>query len=116
MLADNTVYDVTLSLLNASVNPPEDITEEVAEENLAHRFYYETSAGNNITVSNLNNDDNDMPLGITSTWATTAAATGTITITLRHYPGNPPDKQTPDPVNSPKSSTDISVIFGTSVN
>jgi hypothetical protein len=116
VLAANKTYDVNLTLLNETVSPAEDITEEVEEENLAHRFYYEPSAGSNITVSNLKEDDNGMPLGTTSTWTTTAAATGNITITLRHYPGNPPDKQIPDPVNSSKSSTDISVNFTTTVN
>jgi hypothetical protein len=111
LLAANKTYDVTITLLNETVNPAEDITEEVEEENAAHRFYYELSGGVNLTVSNLNNDDNGMPLGTTSTWTTTAASTGQVTITLRHYPGNPPDKQTPDPVNSPKSSTDIVVEF-----
>jgi len=115
-LEANKTYNVSLALLNATVNPPEDITEEVEEENLAHRFYYEPSGGSNISVSDLDNDANGVPLGITSTWTTTAAATGTITITLRHYPGNPPDKQSPDPVNSPKSSTDMEVTFNTAVN
>ena len=115
-LNDNTTYDVSVTLLNSTLNPPDDITEEVEEENTAHRFYYEASAGSNIIVSNLNNDDDGVPLGTTSTWTTAAAGTGTITITLRHYPGNPPDKQIPDPVNSPKSATDISVTFNTVVN
>jgi hypothetical protein len=66
-------------------------------------------------VSNLNNDGNGVPLGITSTWTTTAVATGTINVTLRHYPGNPPNKAANDPVNSPKSSTDIEVSFNTRI-
>jgi hypothetical protein len=115
-LAANTTYDVSITLLNENANPDEDITEEVEEENLAHRFYYEITPGVNLTISNLNNDDNGVPLGITSTWTTAAASTGQVTITLRHYPGNPPDKQTPDPVNSPKSSTDIVVQFPVLVN
>lgn len=116
VLNNNTAYNVSVALLNSTVNPPTDITKEVEEENTAHRFYYEASAGSNIAVSSLNNDDAGVPLGIASTWTTTNAATGSITITLRHYPGNPPDKQIPDPVNSPKSSTDISVTFNTVVN
>jgi hypothetical protein len=88
----------------------------VEEENTAHRFYYEPGAGSNITVSNLDNDDDGMPLGITSTWTTGAAATGSIKVTLRHYPGTPPDKQAVDPVNSPKSGTDVEVTFVTDIN
>ena len=111
LLAPNKTYDVAITLLNETANPDEDITEEVEEENAAHRFYYELTPGSNITISNLNNDDNGVPLGTTSTWTTTTTSTGKLKITLRHYPGNPPDKQIPDPVNSPKSATDIVVEF-----
>jgi hypothetical protein len=115
VLAPNSSYNVTVQLLNKTVNPADDITIEVAEEAEAHRFYYEPSAGSNITVANLNNDPDGVPLGITSTWTTATTATGTIRVTLRHYPGNPPDKAAADPVNSPKSSTDAEVNFSTSI-
>lgn len=115
-LEANKTYDVTVALWNKSITPGEDITEEVDEENTAHRFYYEPGIASNITVTNLDNDDDGVPLGITSTWATGAAATGSIKITLRHYPGTPPDKQAADPVNSPKSGTDIEVTFATDIN
>jgi hypothetical protein len=115
VLAPNKAYNVTLQLLNKTVTPAADITTEIASEAQAHRFYYQPSGGSNITVSGLNNDGMGIPLGITSTWTTTAAATGTVKITLRHYPGNPPNKASADEVNSPKSSTDIEVTFDTRV-
>ena len=115
-LEANSTYNVSLLLLNETINPAEDITEEVEEESEAHRFYYTISPGANITISDLNTDGDGVPLGTTSLWTTGATSTGTITITLRHYPGNPPDKQTPDPVNSPKSATDIAVDFPLTVN
>lgn len=115
VLAPSKTYHVTVQLLNKTANPVEDITLEVEEEGEAHRFYYQPSAGSNITVTGLDNDANGVPLGITSTWTTGAAATGTIVITLRHYGGNPPGKAAPDPVNSSKSSTDIEATFNTSV-
>ncbi|HZI00586.1 MAG TPA: hypothetical protein VEX63_05530 [Flavisolibacter sp.] len=115
VLATGKTYNVTLQLLNKTANPVADITTEVAAEAASHRFYYEPSAGSNIAVNNLNNDAAGVPLGITSTWTTTTAATGTMKITLRHYPGNPPNKATADLVNSSKSSTDIEVTFDTRV-
>ena len=115
VLTPNTVYNVKIELLNKTVSPADTITNEVLEEAEAHRFYYTASAGNNITVTNFDNDANGFPLGINSQWATGNAGTGTMTVTLRHYPGTPPDKQTTDPVNSPKSSTDINIIFSTTV-
>lgn len=115
VLAPNKTYNVSIQLLNKTVNPAEDLTAEVQGEADAHRLYYEPSSGSNITVSNLNNDGNGVPLGTTSTWTTTAAANGTIKVTLRHYAGNPPNKAAGDPVNSSKSSTDAEVTFTTSV-
>lgn len=111
VLPANTTYNVALELMNEAANPVEDITAEVEEENLAHRFYYAISANTPVQIGQLNNDDNGVPLGIESEWTTGSAGTGFVTITLRHYPGTPPDKQVSDPVNSPKSSTDVEVTF-----
>ena len=114
ILVPNKKYIVTVQLLNKTLTPVEDITLEVAEEPEAHRFYYIANGGN-ISVFDLNGDPDGNPLGITSTWTTGAAATGSMTVVLRHYPGNPPDKASADPVNSTKSSTDVEVTFGTAV-
>lgn len=115
VLAPSKTYAVTVQLLNKTETPVADVTTEVQSEQDAHRFYYEPSAGSNITVSGLDNDGNGVPLGITSTWTTGAAATGTIKVTLRHYGNNPPDKAVGDLVNSTKSSTDIEVTFNTRI-
>jgi hypothetical protein len=114
-LAPSKTYNVSLQLLNKTVTPAEDITVEVREESDAHRFYYESSPGSSITVSGLDNDVNGIPLGLTSTWATGVAATGSLKITLRHYAAVPPNKAAGDLVNSSKSATDIEVIFNTRV-
>ena len=110
-LAPNTIYNVAIELLNATTSPAENITTEIEEEKEAHRFYYIPSAGGLVTISNLDLDADAVPVGLESQWTTGAASSGTVGITLRHYPGTPPDKQTSDPVNSPKSSTDIGVVF-----
>ncbi len=114
-LAPNRTYNATVTLLNKTENPVKNVTDEVAAEAAAHRFYYTAQAGTNIAVTNLNNDGNGIPLGITSTWTTTAAATGKIKVTLRHYPGTPPNKAAADLVTDSKSSTDIEVEFNTAV-
>ncbi|HSN62178.1 MAG TPA: hypothetical protein VLR49_14660 [Ferruginibacter sp.] len=109
VLSAATSYNVEVELLNSSANPVENITEEVEEEGESHRFYYEPTAG--ISISDLNIDSLGTPLGITSKWTTSTAGPGAVKITLRHYIGTPPDKQNPDPVNSPKSVTDIELTF-----
>lgn len=115
ILAPSKTYNVTVQLLNKTEIPVADVTAEVIAEADAHRFYYEPSGGSNITVSGLDNDSNGIPLGVNSTWTTGAVANGTIVVTLRHYGGIPPGKAAADPVNSPKSSTDIDVTFVTKV-
>ena len=112
-LAANKAYNVQLLLMDKTKNPVDTISNEVLEEAVDHRFYFEPSAGSNITVSNLSNDPNGVPVGLTSTWTTTAAATGTIKITLRHYENG--GKAAGDLVNSTKSSTDAEVSFSTTV-
>lgn len=116
VLSASKSYSVSVQLLNKTTNPVSDITTEVEAESEAHRFYYEPTSASNISVSGLDLDPNGIPVGINSVWATGAAGTGQITVTLRHYPGNPPDKALADPVNSTKSGTDITVTFNTTVN
>lgn len=114
-LSPSKSYQVSIQLLNKTTNPVSDITTEVQAESDAHRFYYEPSVGSNLTVSQLDNDTNGVPLGVNGTWTSGAASTGTLKVTLRHYPGTPPGKETADPVNSTKSATDVEVVFNTSI-
>lgn len=113
VLAPNTAYNASLRLLDETKSPVENTTDEINEEAVDHRFYYEPSAGSDIIVSNLNNDPNGVPLGLTSTWTTTAAANGSIKITLRHYEAG--GKLAADLVSDSKSSTDVEVSFNTKV-
>ncbi len=115
VLAPSKTYGVTVQLLNKTETPVANITTEILSEAEAHRFYYIPTAGSNITVSGFDNDVNGVPLGVTSTWTTGAAATGSINITLRHYPATPPNKEAGDLVNSTKSGTDVEVNFATKI-
>jgi hypothetical protein len=104
-------YTATLTLLNKTANPVEDITEEVEEEANDHEIFIEPAAGSNIVVTNRNLAGTlNLPLGITSTWAAGAAANGTLKITLKHKPGA---KAAGDNVS--KGETDIEVVFNTKV-
>lgn len=110
LLAPNETYDVVVEFQN----DVEDINAEIEEEADAHRVYYNVSNGGTIQISNLDEDPNGVPLGLTSTWTTgTAKDNQQVTITLRHYPNG--GKEIPDPVNSPKSATDLEVVFDADV-
>ncbi len=114
VLDPNKIYDVELTLLDKTKNPVVNTTEEIAEESVDHRFYFEPSLGTGITVSGFNTDDNSIALGTESVWTTTSLGTGTIKIILRHYPEG--GKEASDPVNSSKSSTDAEVHFNVTVD
>ncbi len=106
-LAPNKTYNAQIILLNKTATPVDTSSIQVKEENIAHRFYFETTIGTNLTISNLDKDDDGISLGLLSTWTTGAASTGKIGITLRHYDGIPPNKAEADLISSSKSSTDL---------
>ncbi len=89
-LAGNTAYAGSIVLLNETVSPPEDITEEVAEEADEHQFFFSsTGAISSISYEDADGDGN--PLGIEFSIATLTAGPATLSITLRHEPKKPND-------------------------
>lgn len=106
ILKPNKTYTCALEVLNESVSPAESLNAEIQAESNDHQFYF-TASGANVTVSNLNNDSNGLPLGLTSTWTTGANSTGKIQIVLKHKPGV---KASGDPVT--KGDTDIELPSG----
>lgn len=83
----NKTYDGLVTILNETKNPAGDITTEVKQEAVDHQlFYQKTGTLPNVTYSsNVSNFDvNGKPLGLQSVFSTTTAATGSLTITLRH--------------------------------
>jgi hypothetical protein len=79
-------YTATIELLNESADPVINVSEEVKEEAEDHIFCF-TATNVNLTFSGFDTDANGQPLGISSTWTTGTASTGTVTIKLWHQPG-----------------------------
>jgi hypothetical protein len=88
-LATGVTYNGTLVLLNETVNPPENITEEVEEEDLDHQFFYTLGGGLDVTTAYTNFDSEGNPLGTEFTLTAGEASSGTLTVTLRHEPTKP---------------------------
>lgn len=110
MLSANTTYSGSIELLNESITPIEDITEEVAEEDEAHQFFFQS----NTTGLNIAYNDTDPmgnPVGLISTLTTGAAATGSITITLRHEPDKDATGVSGGDIDNAGGATDIEVTF-----
>lgn len=109
VLDANSSYHLTIEVLNESVSPAINITNEISSEATSHRFYYIPSQ--NMNINNLNTDANDVPVGLTADVETLQPYSGTFRVVLRHYPGIPPNKEMNDPLESSKSVSDIDVTF-----
>lgn len=92
----------------------EDVTEEIEEEDDAHRVFYTPGGGvaSRLAVTVTDRDENGLPVGLDFTVAVSAgaAATGTLNLQLAHYDGV--DKRASDTAqNRPGTETDIDVTF-----
>jgi hypothetical protein len=87
VLTRGKVYSCTLEVLNESVSPADNITNEILAEANDHEFFFQATDAL-VAVSNLSKDGKGLPLGVTSTWTAAATAgTGTVNVTLKHKPG-----------------------------
>lgn len=89
-LTASTTYNGSMVLLNETVTPAENITEEVIEEAEEHQILF-VSNGLDVNTTYTDEDANGNPLGVEFTLTTGEAGTGTITIVLRHEPTKPND-------------------------
>lgn len=107
-LAPNTTYTGAVSFLDESKNPASDITAEVNAENYEHLVVYTPAPMGLVSVTRTDRDRNNLEVGLATRLVTTAAASGTLKITLRHQPGTKNGSDTP-------GSTDAEVTFPVTV-
>ena len=81
-----TRYEATLEVLNESLVPAVDITEEILAEGPSHQFFFLVDAPANVTFQYADNDSNQQPIGIKTTVQTGTESAGKVTIILRHLP------------------------------
>ena len=109
-LISGTTYNGSIVLLNETVSPPENITEEVEEEAEEHQFFYTVGSGLNVTTTYSDVDINEEPIGIEFTLTTGEASSGSLTFTLRHEPTKPNTG-----LSDAGGETDITVTFNISI-
>lgn len=111
-LTRGATYTGTVKFENRLENPPEDITEEVEEEDDEHRVYY-TVTGAGITITTLDTDGAGRPLGLRyRVVAGSAAGAGAMRVVLCHYDDAPKVATS----TSCQGDTDINVVFNYTVN
>lgn len=114
----NKTYNGTVTFKNELANPAEDITPEILEEGVDHQlFYQKTGTLNSFTygTASSNFDKNGKPIGLQSVFATTGAASGNLTITLRHEPNKSGANVAAGDITNAAGSTDAEVSFSISV-
>lgn len=109
-LQANTEYSSTVELLNESVTPTENITDEVLEEAVDHQFFYQS----NVTGVVFEYDDQDSdgnPIGVKAKITTGDAGMGNLTITLRHEPMKSAANVSTGDITNAGGESDIEVTF-----
>lgn len=110
ILAATKSYTGLLVLLNESETPTENITMEIEEEDEDHQFFFQSTVANlNVTYTDQDGDGN--PVGLTSSLSTGAAASGNLTITLRHQPNKSASGVSDGNIANAGGETDIEIVF-----
>lgn len=114
-LNPNATYLGYLTLLNESVDPVIDISQEVYEEGVQHQFFFVIGPDLNVIIDYDDEDENGNPIGLRTILQTGLESTGELGIILKHNP----DKYAPgvaegDIANS-GGETDVEVNFDTIV-
>ena len=110
-LSKNTVYSGTVTFLNESVDPSEDITEEVLAEAEEHQVFFQapTAFG---TFAYDDTDADGKPLGLQFTFTTgSSATTGNLTVFLRHKPNKSAAGVSSGSMTNAGGATDAEAIF-----
>ena len=105
-LKENTIYNATISISNETVNPAQNITEEVLDEGTSHQLFYVVD-GPELTTSYEDEDKDGNPLGLKIQMKTGKESMGELKVILRHEPIKPNDG---DPKNA-EGETDIEIDF-----
>lgn len=110
-LVANATYSGTVQVLNETESPAEDITEEVAEEDEEHQFFYQVGGSLNLTTTYTDMDADGNPVGITFSATTGDASTGTFTVTLRHEPNKGASGVANGDITNAGGETDVTQTF-----
>lgn len=109
-LAANTTYTGSLLLESTVDGVTENISEEVAEEDLEHQFFFATTVAG-LTVSYSDTDPEGNPIGLDTEVVTGEAGSGTVTVTLRHEPNKSASGVADGDITNAGGETDIEVEF-----
>jgi hypothetical protein len=85
-LAANQTYTLDVRIKNIVAGKETDITPTIVAQGKAHEMYF-LPTGLNLTVTKNDRDASGYPVGLNSTWAVGAAASGSVMVKLMHKSG-----------------------------
>ena len=103
-------YNGSLSLLNETESPADNITTEIFEEAEEHQFFFQSSDPA-LSVSYSDTDANQQPLGLLSELSASDPGDYSLTITLRHEPDKSAAGVSDGDITNAGGETDIEVTF-----
>lgn len=109
-LPANRAYSLTVRVLNESVSPAQEITDEITSEASEHQFFF-LSSGTTLSIAYADADANGQPIGLSNTAVTGVAGSGTLTVTLRHQPDKSATGVSAGDITNAGGETDIEVQF-----
>lgn len=109
-LPSSRAYTLAVRVLNESVSPAQEVSDEIATEAVDHQFFFQSN-GSTLSVAYADSDANGHPIGLTNTAVTGAASTGTLTVTLRHQPDKGAAGVSTGDITNAGGETDIEVEF-----
>jgi hypothetical protein len=108
-LSAGIAYTLTVSVLDETKNPAEDITEEIEEEDDEHQIFFFANPGGLMSLDYLDTDKNDLPVGLKMRVVAGSTGNGTLRAVLKHAPGTKDGQFA-------TGSTDFDVIFPVVIN
>lgn len=110
-LKSNTSYVTSLRLLNESILPIVNITDEIVSEGTDHQFFYTPTGQANMQFTYLDFDTNNYPIGIKTNLSTGNPGTGTLKINLKHLPDKKAAGVQNGDITNSGGETDIELSF-----
>jgi hypothetical protein len=110
VLAADSYYRLSLTLLDESKNPAEDITEEIEEEDDEHQFFFIVT-GANLEITYNDEDGDGNPVGLLNNAQTGDAGQGTLRIVLRHEPNKDASGVSDGNLANAGGDTDLDITF-----
>ncbi|MBK7633705.1 MAG: hypothetical protein IPJ13_04955 [Saprospiraceae bacterium] len=116
-LKSTETYNGSLVLLNESVNPAGDITQEIIAEDEAHQFFFEVSGAlaGKVAITYEDKDSENNPIGLKTKVKPSGIGTGKLKITLRHEPNKKAAGVATGSIANAGGETDLEVSFDVEV-